>query len=173
MSLILHPSDAPFSYIHQIYLAHFDCRLYSHPIAEHIQEAARHDIKSKKYILCAMTRFQTSPPRHLSKRFVSNLLLSDVELSSRENSLQRVGFKLVTVDPLFKRMQNKKSQAPFVGIHACLLGKHFEIYSCQCETYEPVFCAGDLGKVDCGGDLLSQRIKDLLILSGVAIQSLV
>ncbi len=53
------------------------------------------------------------------------------------------------------------------------VGKHFKIYRCQSETYEPVFCAGDLGMVDCGGDLLSQRKQALFILSGVVIQSLV
>lgn len=47
-----------------------------------------------------------------------------------------------------------------------------KIYRCQSETYEPVFYAGDLGKVDCGGDLLSQRIQALLILSGVVRESL-
>lgn len=49
----------------------------------------------------------------------------------------------------------------------------FEIYRCQSETYGPVFCTGDLGMVDCGGDLLSQRKQALCILSGAGIQGLV
>lgn len=53
------------------------------------------------------------------------------------------------------------------------VGKQFEIYRCQSETYEAVFCTGDLGIVDCGGDLLSLRKQALFILSGVVIQSLV
>ena len=49
----------------------------------------------------------------------------------------------------------------------------FEICRCQSETYEPVFCTGDLGMVGCGGDLLSQRKQALCILSGAGILSLV
>lgn len=55
----------------------------------------------------------------------------------------------------------------------CLLEKRCEIYSCQSETYEPVLCTGDLGIVDCGADLLSQRKQTLFILCAVVMQSLV
>lgn len=53
------------------------------------------------------------------------------------------------------------------------VGKHFEIYRCQSENYKPLFCAGDLGIVDCAGDLFMQRKQALFILSGVVMEGLI
>lgn len=54
-------------------------------------------INVRKYIdICAVAHVQASPPRHSSKRFVLNLLLSDRELSSCANSPQHVKTRLVT-----------------------------------------------------------------------------
>lgn len=76
-------------------------------------------INVKKYMhFCAMDCYQSST-RYLSRSFVSNLLLSDLELSSCANSLQHVRTKMVTVAPLLKRMEKKKSQAPLVRLQIC------------------------------------------------------
>lgn len=87
--------------------------------------------------------------------------------------MQHVKTKLVTVASTFTEKAEKEITSAICWDSRVSAGKPFEIYRCQSETYEPVFSAGDLGTVDCGGDLLSQRKQALCILSGVVIRRLV
>lgn len=102
-----------FSWVWVWCLAHPDCRLYSHPISERIQEAARNDSHHHQceeifWCVCVCDGWRSGPPPHLSKRSVLNLLLSDIELSSCANLIQHVKTKLVTVARPFKRRSNHK-----------------------------------------------------------------
>lgn len=159
-------------------MAQSDCCLYSHPISECIQEAGRNDSHHHQpedtYIcICETAPSQISPCRHLSKMFVLNLLLSDIGLSGCANSLK---YNWSAWPCFFNKKPKNKSQAPLIEICACLLGNILKFSIAKARLKSLFFCTGDLGIVDCGGDLLSQRKRTLVILwcgdteSGLACQ---
>lgn len=78
-------------------------------------------INVRRYIFVQWFLFKIFPHCHLLKRFVLNLLFSDVGLSGCTNSLNHVKITLVNMALVVKKKPKKKSQAPLIGIHACLL----------------------------------------------------
>lgn len=68
-----------------------------------------------------MAHFLGSPPCHLSKKVCVESLF-DVKMSSCANPSNMSRQNWSTWPQFFMSEQKKKSQAPLVGIHACLLG---------------------------------------------------
>lgn len=142
--------------------------------AERIQDADRNDSRHnqrEEMCICAVAPFQIPPLSSFVKRFVLNLLLSDVVRSSCANLLQHVKIKLVTVALVLEAGADRERTSASGWDPCASVRKHFWNLLMPEWNFEHVFSAGDLGTVDCSRDLHSRRKQALCCLSGVVIES--